>query len=778
MFAMLTPLHSSSPYAAYVRPSYRFVCLYSTKVVFLCRHRLRCVSWVVFILFLSALTVRYPPHESVQLTPTSTWSSVLLVSASGNLCSCQGELSILGDFYVATNGASWKNSDGWNGDCNQVWFGIDCHGQHVAEINLPNNGLTRTLPDSLAALTGLTTLYLGINNIGGTLPVGWQLFASLTLLALYMNNITGTLPPQWGNMRTIETLSLYNNQLSGPLPRNWGSMSNLATLYLHNNLLSGSLPENWATSMTSLGNLYLDNNSLRGTLPALWSSLPLAVLSVSYNCLYGPVPLSYINLPLQIDGFRVCGTRITNATRCVAPCTNSTTTPAPANGGGSTTPYDNNTPWPAFCHEDDVASDSVSSTMSSSAEHISGAASTTASVTSTKMETHTMTTSSSGTNSGMSKSKSEISTSTSTSVSASLRRTVVSTSLSKNPSASHNLHATPTTSYDNAISQTSVVTQSSSIPSQTKSKRASTTTIFSSTTSRSAPAASTWVCGGGGMISPTNISVALMSPNFIPFLLGTGTTTTSVVVLQQDADQPSVISLSTSASAPLLRGDVTSRPLRRDVLLAGGQQPTTIVANISFSSNSSSSPLRWVISNVSTASMSLPGSTAPTALSRWVAETSNDVMWSTIAVEAPEGGWIPSNTPSIMDTSFIVTFTFSCDAGAVLEMVVTVPAPGNTLSIAGKVEAATRYSQIASVLAGGASSGSALGRVMATRSMVLCDADSAVGGGLIDFHFVRICTEDDGDSTRVVARGAVVSNIVVLAVVTTSLCMCAVAWMF
>lgn len=119
MFAMLTPLHSSSPYAAYVRPSSRFVCLHSTKVVFL-RHGLCCVvSWLVFILCFSTSTVNFPPHESVQLAPTfsfSSSSSVLLVSAS-NLCSCQGELSILSDFYVATNGASWKNSDGWNGAC-------------------------------------------------------------------------------------------------------------------------------------------------------------------------------------------------------------------------------------------------------------------------------------------------------------------------------------------------------------------------------------------------------------------------------------------------------------------------------------------------------------------------------------------------------------------------------------------------------------------------------------------------------------------------------------
>ncbi|CUG04593.1 transmembrane protein, putative, partial [Bodo saltans] len=117
-------------------------------------------------------------------------------------------------------------------------------------------------------------------------------------------------------------------------------------------------------------------------------------------------------------------------------------------------------------------------------------------------------------------------------------------------------------------------------------------------------------------------------------------------------------------------------------------------------------------------------------------------------------------TPLVTATTFELTFTMVCNGSAMLLITVTVPAPGATVLYAEQVEASGRYFQVASLLAGGASSGTALGRMMAIRSMVLCSADSAVSGGVLDFD-LRICvgrSSGDSGAAAVAARSAIVSN--------------------
>lgn len=109
--------------------------------------------------------------------------------------------------------------------------------------------------------------------------------------------------------------------------------------------------------------------------------------------------------------------------------------------------------------------------------------------------------------------------------------------------------------------------------------------------------------------------------------------------------------------------------------------------------------------------------------------------------------------------------------------------PGDSVTVlsrsfAPQVEGTVRYSQVASILAGGASSGSALGRVMAIRSMVLCDANSAVGGGVIDLS-LSICRQlltSDDDSALSVSRSAIVSNVVLIVVVTVTVFVLTISW--
>ncbi|CUG90458.1 transmembrane protein, putative [Bodo saltans] len=146
-----------------------------------------------------------------------------------------------------------------------------------------------------------------------------------------------------------------------------------------------------------------------------------------------------------------------------------------------------------------------------------------------------------------------------------------------------------------------------------------------------------------------------------------------------------------------------------------------------------------------------------------------------VLLEAPITGWLDADVPVVQDATINFAITVFCGEAVMLVIDVSVPVPGIAKQLTAQVTAATRYSQVASVLSGGASSGSALGRVMATRSMVMCSADSAVGGGLVDLE-LSLCSDASSTSGPVAARSGIVSNIVLIAVVLAVLVALCVAW--
>ncbi|CUG89773.1 transmembrane protein, putative, partial [Bodo saltans] len=151
--------------------------------------------------------------------------------------------------------------------------------------------------------------------------------------------------------------------------------------------------------------------------------------------------------------------------------------------------------------------------------------------------------------------------------------------------------------------------------------------------------------------------------------------------------------------------------------------------------------------------------------------------WQVLRVSPPSSGWLDATTSPVLDRTVSLVVTMACAApdqavnNAVARISISIPAPGVARQLASEVKAAGGYSQIASVLAGGASSGSALGRVMATRSIVLCDAASSVSGGVIDFG-LHLCRGDRNDA----ARSALVSNISLIAAVLCAFLVSAVLW--
>ena len=69
------------------------------------------------------------------------------------------ECQALLDLYNSTDGPNWLNRSGWNdNDTPCSWFGIKCDNGQVVNLELRENGLNGSLPNSLGNLNNLSSL--------------------------------------------------------------------------------------------------------------------------------------------------------------------------------------------------------------------------------------------------------------------------------------------------------------------------------------------------------------------------------------------------------------------------------------------------------------------------------------------------------------------------------------------------------------------------------------------------------------------------------------------
>lgn len=158
--------------------------------------------------------------------------------------------------YLNTDGDSWTNNTGWPNAATflanptspppgfvgfDTWYGI--------YVNAP---------------TGcVANIYLPNNNLSGTLPSELGLFANrLHVLRLEENHIYGNIPPELGNLTQLTNLILDNNELTGRIPGTLGNISTLTDLTLFNNELSGCYDANLIFLCISLGGSFNNNNSI------------------------------------------------------------------------------------------------------------------------------------------------------------------------------------------------------------------------------------------------------------------------------------------------------------------------------------------------------------------------------------------------------------------------------------------------------------------------------------------------------------------------------------
>jgi hypothetical protein len=171
-----------------------------------------------------------------------------------------GDCDALVALYSSTNGASWSNTENW-GTSNAPWFGVNAAGGRVAQISLPNNSLTGTLPAELGGLAHLDFLYLSGNQLTGPLSTQLGDLNRLEYFNLANNDLTGPLPPELGHLSSLEYLDFSSNNLAGQLPSELGNLSNLEYLNFSYNDLIGTLSIDLGR-LSNLENLNLSYNYL------------------------------------------------------------------------------------------------------------------------------------------------------------------------------------------------------------------------------------------------------------------------------------------------------------------------------------------------------------------------------------------------------------------------------------------------------------------------------------------------------------------------------------
>lgn len=201
--------------------------------------------------------------------PLCQWRGIQWVKADGTLLNCNSSL-------VRTNLTLYRDPSIF-----------------AYSIELPAAGLVGTIPNELAKLSSLRSLYLNINMLTGPIPSDLFNSLSLSFLSLSQNSLNGSIPPSlWNLCGHLVELDLDQNELVGTIPD--PALPNvtcpsLQKLDFSGNHLAGSIPS-FLPSFTNLHVLDLSNNSFSGTIPEALANMSLSVLNFSHNNLTGAIP--------------------------------------------------------------------------------------------------------------------------------------------------------------------------------------------------------------------------------------------------------------------------------------------------------------------------------------------------------------------------------------------------------------------------------------------------------------------------------------------------------
>ena len=203
-----------------------------------------------------------------------------------------GDRAVLEAFYDATGGAGWTADTNWKTSVPLGnWYGVttDSSGR-VTELELPENGLSGSIPAELGSLANLRRLSLYSNDLTGPIPRALGRLENLRALYLSGNELTGGIPVELGRLDLLGLGLSWNDLSVGPIPTWLGNLTNLRWLYLSGSGLTGSI-SGALGRLANLRHLYINRNALTGPIPPWLGNLAaLERLYLGGNPLTGPFP--------------------------------------------------------------------------------------------------------------------------------------------------------------------------------------------------------------------------------------------------------------------------------------------------------------------------------------------------------------------------------------------------------------------------------------------------------------------------------------------------------
>ncbi|XP_058216158.1 receptor-like protein 43 [Rhododendron vialii] len=147
-------------------------------------------------------------------------------------------------------------------------------------IDLSNNNLYGTVPNSTFELPNLTHLILSSNSFSGTILESNRFRENLIVLDLQMNNFSSTIHDSITKRNILTTINLNGNGFEGPILKSLVNCRKLEVLSLRRNKFVGKFPH-WTTiPFPLLRVLDMSNNIFSGTLPKKYFTKFEAMMNV------------------------------------------------------------------------------------------------------------------------------------------------------------------------------------------------------------------------------------------------------------------------------------------------------------------------------------------------------------------------------------------------------------------------------------------------------------------------------------------------------------------
>ncbi|XP_058182157.1 receptor-like protein Cf-9 [Rhododendron vialii] len=162
-------------------------------------------------------------------------------------------------------------------------------------IDLSNNNLLGSVPNSTYQLQSLTHLILSSNNFSGPVLESNRFSESLRVLKLQDNNFSGTIHDSFTMENRLKTISLNGNGFRGPIPKSLDNCRNLEVLDIGRNKFFDKFPH-WLGNLPNLHVLILQSNKFHDSIVTSTIEFPfpmLRVLDMSNNHFTGPLPINY-----------------------------------------------------------------------------------------------------------------------------------------------------------------------------------------------------------------------------------------------------------------------------------------------------------------------------------------------------------------------------------------------------------------------------------------------------------------------------------------------------